>query len=152
MRNNLKKARSRVAVAVVALLLAGFGLLRSSSARAQGGCSNSTLRGDYAFVIDGQILAGPTPGILRGLAMQRFDGNGNLVQVDVITINGSQEGSDWTPGTGTYEVSPDCTGEATINTGHGPPLELRLVTADHGTTVHTIVLGSPVGSTGTKVH
>jgi hypothetical protein len=152
MTNHMKKVHSTVAVAVGALLLAGLGLFWSSSARAQGGCSNGTLRGNYAFVIDGQILSGPTPGILRGLAMTHFDGDGNLAQVDVITINGSQQGSDWSPGTGTYEVSPDCTGEATINTEHGPPLDLRLVTADHGTTVHTIVVGNPVSSTGTKVN
>jgi hypothetical protein len=62
------------------------------------------------------------------------------------------QGAEWSPGDGTYEVSPDCTGEATINRQFGPPLVLRLVVADHGTTLHTIVVGAPVGSTGTKIN
>src|SRR5213593_2878572 len=52
------------------------------------GCSESTLRGDYGFSVDGQILAGPRTGLLRAVAMTHFDGDGNLSQVDFATING----------------------------------------------------------------
>ena len=47
-------------------------------------CSDRTLRGDYAFVIDGTILTAPSPLLLRGVAMTHFDGHGGLSQVDVI--------------------------------------------------------------------
>jgi hypothetical protein len=39
-------------------------------------CSDRTLRGDYAFVIDGTITSAPIPFLLRGVAMTHFDGHG----------------------------------------------------------------------------
>ena len=154
MRNHLKEARSTIAIVASGLLMACFGLLWSSSAHAQGdvgACSNRTLKGDYATVIEGQIL-GPNL-ILRGLNMSHFDGEGNSTGVDFVTLNGIPEGNDWRPLTGTYEISPDCTGEATINgESDGPPLQLKLVVADHGRIVHSVVIGNPVISTGTRVN
>jgi hypothetical protein len=116
------------------------------------GCSESTLRGDYAFDISGQILAGPKAGLLRGVAMTHFDGDGRLDQVDFTTINGVPVGADWRPGTGAYEVNADCTGKAQINfTDGSPALHLRLVVADRGDEVRTIVEGNATGSSGTRV-
>ena len=153
MRNYSKTARSVIAVGSTGLLIAGFGLLWSSSPRAQGegGCSNRTLKGDYASAIDGQLLAGPVTGILRGVNMSRFDGDGHSTGVDFVTINGVAPG-DWAPVTGTYEVSPDCTGQATLYHEFGPPLELRFVIGNHGTLIHSVVLGNATGSTATKVN
>jgi len=110
------------------------------------------LRGDYGFSIDGQILAGPKAGLLRGVAMTHFDGDGGLSQVDFTTINGVPIGTDWRPGTGSYEVNADCTGKAQINfTDGSPALHLRLVVADRGDQVRTIVEGNATGSVGTRV-
>jgi len=116
------------------------------------GCSESTLRGDYGFSIDGQILAGPKAGLLRGVAMTHFDGEGGLSQVDFTTINGVPTGTDWRPGTGSYEINADCTGKAQISFADGSPtLHLRLVVADRGDQVRTIVEGNATGSFGTRV-
>ena len=120
---------------------------RSESAE----CSNGTLRGDYAFVIDGTILTGPSPLLLRGVAMTHFDGHGNLSQVDFVTLNGAAGGPDWRPATGTYEINPDCTGTAQILPAGAPPLNLRLVVGDRGRQVWTVVIGNATGSTGTRV-
>jgi hypothetical protein len=118
----------------------------------QAGCSNRTLRGSYAFNIDGTILAGPNRLLLRGLAMTQFDGRGNLSQVDFTTINGAPAGTDWRSGWGTYELNSDCTGTMEIIQNDGSPtLRLRLVVADHGRTIYNIVEGSSTGATGTKV-
>ena len=114
-------------------------------------CSNQTLRGDYAFVIDGTILTGPSPLPLRGVAMTHFDGDGTLNQVDFVTLNGNAAGPDWRPATGTYVVNPDCTGEAQIIPDGAPPLSLRLVVGDRGRQVWTVVIGNATGSTGTRV-
>jgi hypothetical protein len=114
-------------------------------------CSDHTLRGDYAFVIDGTILTAPSPLLLRGVAMMHFDGDGNLSQVDFVTLNGVAGGPDWRPGTGTYEINPDCTGKAQIIPAGAPPLNLRLVVGDRGRQVWTVVIGNATGSTGTKV-
>jgi hypothetical protein len=77
-------------------------------------CSDRTLRGDYAFAIDGTILTAPGPLLVRGVAMTHFDGHGNLSQVDFVTLNGVAGGPDWRPATGTYEINADCTGTAQI--------------------------------------
>jgi hypothetical protein len=114
-------------------------------------CSNRTLRGDYAFVIDGTILTAPSPLLLRGVAMTHFDGNGNLSQVDFVTLNGVAGGADWRPATGTYEIDPDCTGKAQIIPVGAPPLNLRLVVGDRGRQLWTVVIGNATGSTGTRV-
>jgi hypothetical protein len=116
------------------------------------GCSASTLRGDYGFSVEGQVLAGPQPLLVGAVAMTHFDGDGGLSQVDFATINGVPTGTDWRPGTGTYEVNADCTGKAQISfTDGSPTLRLRLVVADRGDQIRTIVEGNATGSFGTRV-
>jgi len=117
-------------------------------------CSNRTLRGDYGSAIDGAIvLPSPAPSLLlRGLVMQHFDGQGNFSQVDFITLNGTPEGSDWRPATGTYEVNPDCTGTQVINFNDGTPsLHLRLLVVDGGRQVMGLVEGIATSSIGIRV-
>jgi hypothetical protein len=115
-------------------------------------CSNRTLRGSYAFNIEGTILAGPNRLLLRGLAMTRFDGRGGLSQVDFTTINGAPTGTEWRSGWGTYELDADCTGTMEIiQSDGGPTLRLRLVVSDRGRTIYNIVEGNSTGATGTKV-
>ena len=159
------KPRARMALIVSGLLVAGCTLLFSqlgsaqseqvgdAGASSQAGCSNRTLRGSYAFNVDGTILAGPNRLLLRGLAMTRFDGRGNLSQVDFTTINGVPAGTDWRAGEGAYELNPDCTGTMEIIQSDGSPtLRLRFVVADRGRTIYNIVEGNATGATGTKVY
>ncbi len=156
--------RLRMAFAASGLLIAGCVVLLGAPANAQSErsrdagsssearCSNRTLRGSYAFNIDGTILAGPNRLLLRGLAMTKFDGRGNLSQVDFTTINGASAGTDWRSGWGSYEVNSDCTGTMEVIQSDGSPtLRLRLVIADHGRTIYNIVEGNSTGATGTKV-
>jgi hypothetical protein len=81
-----KNSISRISILATPMMIA-CGLVASgpvASAQSEdGACSNRTLRGDYGFKIDGQILAGPVNGLVRGLAMTFFDGQGNLNQVDM---------------------------------------------------------------------
>jgi hypothetical protein len=158
-----RKPRFRTAFAVSGLLIAACAFLaepgnaqseRSGDAGSSShpGCSNRTLRGSYAFNVDGTILAGPNRLLLRGVAMTQFDGEGNLTQVDFTTINGAPAGTDWRSGVGSYEIDSDCTGTMQIVQSDGSPtLRIRLVVADHGRTVYNIVEGSSTGATGTKV-
>jgi hypothetical protein len=154
-----RKPGALVALAMTGLLIGGGALLMGPGAVAQSqdsqgeGCSNRTLRGSYAFAIDGTIIAGPNHLLLRGLAMTEFDGGGNLTQVDFTTINGAPAGTGWRSAVGSYNVDSDCTGTMQIIPGDGSPaLNLKLVVADHGRTVHNIVLGNATGATGTKVN
>jgi hypothetical protein len=150
-----KTRRARMALAASGLLIAGGTLLLGPHAVAKSNeneCSNRTLRGSFAFNIDGTIIAGPNRLLLRGLAMTQFDGRGNLSQVDFTTINGAPTGADWRPGVGSYELNADCTGSMEIIPGDGSPtLRLRMVVAEHGRTIHNVVEGNSTGATGTKV-
>lgn len=118
-------------------------------------CSNRTLRGDYAFTIEGLFVDAPTPLPLRGVAMTHFDGKGKLSQVDHVVFNGTLPPVDWTPATGTYRINADCTGEAEIIIPGSPfsPVILRLVVGDDGDRIRTVVSkpGYAVTSTATRV-
>jgi len=143
-------------------LAISFGvLLLSTNAKAQDndGCSNATLKGDYAFTVNGTIWVGPNmiPVQRAGVAMTHFDGSGNLSQVDYV-ISGPNapappgaSPSDPLTGfhnneVGTYTVFPDCTGTFTIQdpdfvgtTIPGPKITVMFVLSDHGRSIHTVV-------------
>ena len=154
---NIKKLRrATVTSAVTVMTMAVCAVCWGARARAQsdgGLCSNQTLNGSYGFAIDGQILYGPYPGLLRGVAMTHFDGRGNLDQVDFATLNGIPRWTGWRPVTGTYQMNPDCTGEAVLNPSDGSPsLHLYLVVARHGQEISTVVAGNATGSHGVRVN
>lgn len=127
---------------------------RAESPQESARCTDRTIRGDYGFSIDGTVLAGtPNAFLLRGVAMTRFDGEGNLSQVDFTTRNGMPMGADWRPATGTYAINPDCTGTAEIVPADGSPsLRLRLVVVDHGREIRTVVVGNATGSVGIRAN
>jgi hypothetical protein len=117
------------------------------------GCTDATLKGDYAFRITGQILPpGGAPVQREGVAMTHFDGHGNLTQVDFVMANGIATSGSTDPitgfhtdETGTYEVFPACTGKAEIRfpappgVSSGAVIDLMFVLSNHGRTIHTIV-------------
>jgi hypothetical protein len=140
-------------VVACALLLPGTAALAQNDA---GQCSNRTLQGDFAFTVEGVFTDAPTPLAVRGVAMTHFDGQGNLSQVDHVVFNGTLPPVDWTPATGTYTINSDCTGKAQINIPGSSfsPVILRLVVADNGKLIRTVVSkpGYVVTSIGTRVH
>lgn len=126
------------------------------------GCTNSTLTGDYAFKVSGQILPPGAPAVQReGVAMTHFDGEGKLTQVDFLMSNGTPTAGPTAPLTGfhiaesgSYKVFPDCTGQAEIRfptppgLSSGAVIDLMFVLSNHGNTIHTIVSRLlPPGST-----
>jgi hypothetical protein len=121
-------------------------------------CSNRTLVGDYGFTIEGTILDANLP--IRGLALQHYDGRGHITQVDHVVDGGYPPHQEWTPGTGTYTVNPDCTGSAVIispssappgSSGPPPPLNIHFVIVDHGKQIKQVVDANAVVATGVKV-
>ncbi|MBV9039339.1 MAG: hypothetical protein JO182_32955 [Acidobacteriaceae bacterium] len=113
-------------------------------------CSNATLRGRYAFVITGQILAPPpAAGPVTGVALAEFFGNGTLKQVDHVVHNGVLPAEDWRPAQGSYSINEDCTGWMTISpeptnpADNGPELKLFIVVTEDGQEIRTVVSGSP---------
>ena len=128
----------------------------SSLKEAERGCSNATLRGAYAFDVDGAFVGAATPLLLKGVVMAQFDGRGNVTQVDHIVFNGAPPPEDWTPATGSYHLNADCTGEQELDIPGSAfsPVILRMSVSANGTRVNTVVSkpGYAVSSTGTKVN
>ncbi len=121
----------------------------SNSDNAQ--CSNRTLSGNYGFALEGTILGPNIP--LRGLVMQHYDGNGHITQVDHVVDGGMPPTQEWAPGTGTYEVNPDCTGSGVINSSSSQgPLPIHFVIMNSGKQIFQVVDGNAVSTVGIKVN
>ena len=113
---------------------------QSSTAHARD-CSNSTIRGSYAFTIHGTLfLPDGSTLVIDGIDKVTFDGKGNFTQVDAVATNGKLDAPGWRPGTGTYSVNPDCTGTQTIVVPGLPDLHLQFIVAQSGNTIHQIVI------------
>jgi hypothetical protein len=147
--------------ALALIVFGGSGLY----AQDNDGCSDSTLTGDYAFTLAGQILnKDGTITTRNGIAMTYFDGAGKLTQVDYVTAltpgHVPPGGIDQSPAfrageTGTYHVNSDCTGTAEIDfpappgVTSGTIIKLILILGDHGRAIHTVVTSlTPPGAPG----
>jgi hypothetical protein len=140
MKSWLWKGMLAAAIALPAL----SGIARAQSTD-NDGCTNATLKGDYAFsVIDFSV-----PQVVVGI--KTFDGKGNFTQRDYIgdslRTTGQTDFSTEGQETGTYKVNADCTGSAVINlnvsavppgTSHGV-INIVFVISGGGRAVHEVV-------------
>jgi hypothetical protein len=122
----------------------------SGAARAQSdeGCSNATLKGEYAFGVTAYtppgLPEGP-PQVVAGIKI--FDGKGKFTQRDYRGDSLRTTGqTDFSTGeTGTYAVNSDCTGSAVINQnvpGTPPPhgvIKIMFVISGGGRHIHEVV-------------
>jgi hypothetical protein len=115
------------------------------------GCSNATLKGEYAYGVTAYTppgLPNGPPQVIAGVRV--FDGNGNISRDyfyvgDSLRTMGQTDFS--TGGTETYTVNPNCTGSIVINQNvPGVPagtssgvLEIRFVISDGGRHIHEVV-------------
>ena len=125
----------------ISLLSLTFALTVFSTVSAHAsGCSNSTLRGSYAFTIHGTIfLPNGSTLLVDGVAKETYDGEGGVTQVDAVATNGNLTPG-WRPGTGTYSLNADCTGTQTISVPGMPDLHLQIIVAQSGNTIHQVVI------------
>jgi hypothetical protein len=172
MRHVLRCGLKNTAIflAVIAVLLVA-GITTRAQSNDNDGCSNSTLKGDYATTVSGQIfLPNGTVVQREGVAMANFDGEGKLKQVDFVL---SGPNAPAPPGAspvdpitgfhteeaGTYVVHPDCTGTFTIkfsdlttNTGSSIPgaiIVVQFVLSNEGKAIHGVVSSlTPPGAPG----
>ena len=103
------------------------------------GCSNATLKGEYAFGVTNLTI----PQVVAGIKV--FDGSGNLTQRDYIGNSVPAEFAPPGQERGTYTVNPDCTGSMAINLnvpGAPPPngvIQILFVISDGGRHIHEVV-------------
>jgi hypothetical protein len=155
MKRWLTKATLLAAIALPAL---------SGTAGAGGaddyGCSNATLKGEYAFGVTAYTSASApnsppyVVGVVNGIKV--FDGHGNLTQRDYQGDNNA--GPDFAPPgreTGTYQVASDCTGSMVINlnapvtSGSTGVINIMFVISDGGRHIHEVVSEfTPPGASG----
>jgi hypothetical protein len=135
----MMQAKRKILGAVLPLLAMAL----CPAARQELVCSNSTLRGDFAVVISGQTGVPTNPVPRSGVAMTRFDGEGNVTDLDHIVGNGTQPPTEWRSGMGTYTVNPDCTGKFEVQfPSGGPTLVLYFVVGKFGNAFRGVV-GAP---------
>ena len=133
----------RVSLFLLTLVLAASSTLTAHASA----CSNSTIKGTYAFTLHGQIfLPDGSTLLIDGIAKQTFDGNGNMTQVDAVATNGNLAPG-WRPGTGTYSVNPDCTATETISVPGMADLHLQMIVAQGGNTIHQVVIDPGIATT-----
>jgi hypothetical protein len=115
------------------------------------GCSNATLKGEYAFGVL-TVASATGPDVVAGIKV--FDGNGNLTQRD---YGGNSVPAEFAPPgqeTGTYMVNSDCTGSMVINLNAPVPsgstgvIKILFVISNGGRHIHEVVSEfTPPGST-----
>jgi hypothetical protein len=133
----------------ISLILLVMALAASSEVTARGReCTDSTIKGTYAFTIHGQILTPGGPLLVDGIAKTTFDGEGNLTQVEAVAINGNIP-LIWSPSTGAYTVNSDCTGTMTLISSNKdqPTLHLAILVSQSGNHIHTVVTDSGFATT-----
>jgi hypothetical protein len=128
----------------------------SGVAQAEGtddfGCSNASLKGEYAFGVTNYLL----PQVVAGIKI--FDGHGNFSQRDYIGDSlRTMNQKDFAPKgqeKGTYAVNSDCTGSMVINLNAPVPMgstgviNIMFVISDGGRHIHEVVSEfTPPGST-----
>jgi hypothetical protein len=134
------------------------------------GCSDATLKGDYAFTVSGTIWVTDVTGTVQpvqreGVAMTHFDGTGGLTQVDYVMSSPNAKKPPVPPPTdpvtgfhtdekGAYKVYSDCTGTFTIDSPGPTTITVSFVLSNHGRSIHTIVtsLVLPTGPVPALIH
>jgi hypothetical protein len=137
----------RISLFVLALALAASSTLTAHASV----CSNSTIRGSYAYTIHGQVfLSNGSTLLIDGLAKTTFDGGGNLTELDAVATDGNVAAG-WVTNTGTYSVNPDCTGTITVTNGDQPQIHLQMIVAQSGNTIHEMVIDAGFATTSDGV-
>jgi len=118
--------------------------VKAQDTQGQGrGCSNETLRGDYGRLSSGIRPAPANPAVTEsfvGTALRTYDGNGGFTEISSSHGQITPAIRD-TPGHGTYEVHPDCTGTSMIFiTGAPFPIETSFVIVGRGEEVNHAVM------------
>jgi hypothetical protein len=111
----MRKDLQRIAVAVVCITTSV--LLFSAATKGDDSCSDKSLNGSYAYSADGYTtpVAGQPPFTpIAEAGVYTFDGAGNLSTENTISVGGQIIPR---TKTGTYVVSANCTGSATVAGG-----------------------------------
>ena len=119
----------------------------TANAKAETGCSETTLKGRFAFTAKGFLVA-PTPiaGPFAAIGAQSFDGKGNTEAASTVSVNGAAERM---TRRGIYSVNPDCTGSMTLTfLPSGLVQHFDLIVSPNGKEIRGIRIDAGVVGTG----
>ena len=147
--------RGMLAAAIIAPALSGAAWAGGGD---DFGCSNATLKGQYAFGVTAYTppgLPNGPPQVITGIAV--FDGKGKFTQRDYAGDSVPAEFAPPGQEKGTYQVNPDCTGSSVLNlnipvpSGSTGVLTSLFVISNGGRHIHGVVSeftppGFPVGT------
>jgi hypothetical protein len=145
MKTSIRGASVALLVSAGLLLLLVSGIQGSGQSTSVDGfeCADATIRGTYGIQMQGTGPVPPPVGgtqTLVGVVTRTYDGMGNFTQID--NIHGSVTG--WVPnrpGSGTYQVNPDCTFATQFVPGpDAPVIEERGVIIEHGKELYTVTV------------
>jgi hypothetical protein len=134
----------------VAIALPALSGVASAQSPDNDGCTNATLKGEYAFA----VTAFTPPGLPNGppsvgTGIRDYDGKGNFTQRDYrgdsLRLTGQTDFAPEGQEQGTYIVNSDCTGSDVLNLnvpGTPPPhgrIEVVFVISAGGRHVHEVV-------------
>jgi hypothetical protein len=125
---------------LVIVFTTAFVLAMAPSAAADDkGCSNTTVKGTFAYTITGSTSNTPPPltGPFGGVGRQTYDGNGHVSGTQTVNLNGNILRQTYT---GTYTVNPDCTGSITLVVDIPPGLVTHsdFVIDDNGNEIRSV--------------
>jgi hypothetical protein len=125
-----------------------FVLAAALTAQADEECSNASLHGSFGVTSTGTIIG---VGPLSAVGVATFNGQGNHVGFDTISLNGSIIPR--STFTGTYKVNSDCTGSDTENFQGGLTIQRNFVIVDGGREIRFIVTnpGNAVTAVARKI-
>ena len=124
------------------IALAGFTLLGTTAAYADGHCLNATLRGKYVVQASGTIVG---VGPVAVVAIFNYDGNGNLTETAYQKLNGNYS---QITASGTYAVDDSCVVTDTLLTPAGQSITHTAVIIDHGKKFYILNTTPPTATTG----
>jgi len=148
----MKRSMLRVGSKMVAAVIILLGVTVVATRAQETSCRNSTLKGDYAFTVSGQVFlpVKAVDGTITTVVVQR-DG---IAMTDFVLSSPNAPTpvppppappTDPTTGfhdmeTGTYTVFPDCTGTFTVDTPKTSPIIIVKFALSNGArSIHTIV-------------
>jgi len=117
-----------LAVTVTVMVL---GTAQKAPAQRQHGCSNATLRGDYAVHATGNVPSGQMAGPVAFVGLFSYDGRGGLLGQLTIRLNDITNGPTTLNSnySGSYTVNSNCTFQETwVNLAGGMALHDAIIT------------------------
>jgi len=138
MNVNSKRSVGHAVVVASCLLLAG-----TPEAEADQRCTLRSVRGDFAYLVQGTNLA---IGLVSAVGRVSADGAGSLLATDTLSVEGTILRRTIT---GTYTIEPDCTGSVTFSDNFGQTTHLDYVLADGGDEIRLIQTDQDTIITGT---